>query len=109
MQKKFKIKKGDTVKVIAGAALGQQGVILDVDYTKERVFIEGLSVVNKKHVKPQSEKANPDGGILDKDRSLHISNVVLIHNDEPTKVGRKISKNGSLVRIAKKTGEEIES
>jgi large subunit ribosomal protein L24 len=47
MQKKFKIKKGDTVKVIAGAALGQQGVILDVDYVKERVFIEGLSVVNK--------------------------------------------------------------
>jgi large subunit ribosomal protein L24 len=48
MQKKFKIKKGDTVKVIAGAALGQQGVILDVDYVKQRVFIEGLTVVNKK-------------------------------------------------------------
>ena len=45
--------------------MGQQGVILDVDYTKERVFIEGLSVVNKKHVKPQSDKANPDGGILE--------------------------------------------
>ena len=89
MQKKFKIKKGDTVKVIAGAALGQQGVILDVDYTKERVFIEGLSVVNKKHVNPQSDKANPDGGILDKDRSLHISNVVLIHNGKPTKVKNK--------------------
>jgi len=109
MQKKFKIKKGDTVKVIAGAALGQQGVILDVDYTKERVFIEGLSIVNKKHVKPQSDKANPDGGIVDKDRSLHISNVVLIHNGEPTKVGRKVSDNGKLVRIAKKTGEEIVS
>ena len=48
MQKKLKIKKGDTVKVIAGAANGQQGVILDVDYRKERVFVEGLSIVNKK-------------------------------------------------------------
>ena len=107
MQKKFKIKKGDTVKVIAGAALGQQGIVLDVDYTKERVFIEGLSVLNKKHIKPQSDKANPDGGIIDKDRSLHISNVVLIYNGESTKVGRKIGENGKLVRFAKKSGEEI--
>jgi len=107
MQKKFKIKKGDTVKVIAGAALGQQGVILDVDYVKERVFIEGLSVVNKKHVKPQSDKANPDGGIIDKDRSLHISNVAIVHNGETTKVGRKLGENGKLVRFAKKSGEEI--
>ena len=109
MQKKFKIKTGDTVKVIAGAALGQQGIVLDVDYTKERVFIEGLSVVNKKHVKPQSDKANPDGGIIDKDRSLHISNIVLIHNGESTQVGRKIGENGKLVRFAKKSGEEIVS
>ena len=75
MQKKLRIKKGDTVKVIAGAASGQQGVILDVDYSKERVFVEGLSVINKKHVKPQTDKANPDGGIIEKDRSIHISNV----------------------------------
>ncbi|MBM78297.1 MAG: 50S ribosomal protein L24 [Crocinitomicaceae bacterium] len=107
MQKKLKIKKGDTVKVIAGAALGQEGVILDVDYKKERVFVEGLSVVNKKHVKPQSDKSNPDGGIVDKDRSIHVSNVMLVHNGETTKVGRKIGENNKLVRFAKKTGEEI--
>ena len=104
---KFKIKKGDTVKVIAGAALGQEGTILDVDHKKERVFIEGLSVVNKKHVKPQSDKANPDGGIVDKDRSIHISNVMLIHNGEATKIGRRLGENNKLVRFAKKTGEEI--
>ena len=107
MQKKFKIKKGDTVKVIAGAALGQQGVILDVDYVKQRVFIEGLSIVNKKHVKPQSDKSNPDGGIVDKDRSIHVSNVMLVHNGEATKVGRRIGDNNKLIRFAKKTGEEI--
>lgn len=109
MQKKFKIKKGDTVKVIAGAASGQQGVILDVDYSKERVFVESLSVINKKHVKPQTDKANPDGGIIDKDRSIHISNVMLLHNGETTKVGRKLNDNNKLVRFAKKTGEEINS
>ena len=107
MQKKFKIKKGDTVKVIAGAALGQQGVILDVDYVKQRVFIEGLTVVNKKHVKPQTDKANPDGGILEKDRSIHISNVMFVHNGETTKSGRKMDENNKLVRFARKTGEEI--
>ena len=48
------IKVGDTVKVIAGAALGQEGTILEVDHKKDRVYIEGLSVVNKKHVKPRS-------------------------------------------------------
>ena len=89
MQKKFKIKKGDTVKVIAGAAFRSTRNCIDVDYTKERVFIEGLSVVNKKHVKPQSDKANPDGGIIEKDRSLHISNVVLIHNGESQKLEEK--------------------
>jgi|TARA_B100001113_G_C20679860_1_gene435900 large subunit ribosomal protein L24 len=107
MQKKLKIKKGDTVKVIAGAALGQEGVILDVDAKKERVFIEGLSIVNKKHVKPQSDKSNPDGGIVDKDRSIHVSNVMLVHNGETTKVGRRIGENNKLIRFAKKTGEEI--
>jgi large subunit ribosomal protein L24 len=107
MQKKLKIKKGDTVKVIAGAALGQEGVILDVDAKKERVFIEGLSIVNKKHVKPQSDKSNPDGGIVDKDRSIHVSNVMLVHNGEATKVGRRIGENNKLIRFAKKTGEEI--
>ena len=109
MQKKLKIKKGDTVKVIAGAASGQQGVILDVDYSKERVFVEGLSVIDKKHVKPQTDKANPDGGIIEKDRSIHISNVMLVHNGETTKVGRKLNDNNKLVRFAKKTGEEINS
>ena len=107
MQKKFKIKKGDTVKVIAGAAIGQEGVILELDSKKDRVYIEGLSLVNKKHVKPQTDKANPDGGIIDKDRSIHISNVMLVNNGETTKVGRRMGETGKLVRFAKKTGEEI--
>jgi len=107
MQKKFKIKKGDTVKIIAGAALGQEGTVLEVNSKKNRVFIEGLSIVNKKHVKPQIDKANPDGGIVEKDRSVHISNVMLVHNGNATRVGKRIGDNKKLVRFAKKTGEEI--
>ena len=107
MQKKFKIKKGDTVKVIAGAAIGQEGTILEFDSKKERVYIEGLSVVNKKHVKPQTDKANPDGGIVDNDRSIHISNVMLVQNGQPTRVGRKLDENKKLVRYGKKSGEVI--
>ena len=101
MQTKLKIKKGDTVKVIAGAAVGQEGNVLAIDHKNERVFIEGLSVLNKKHVKPQSDKANPDGGIVDKDRSIHISNVMLVQNGEPTRIGRKLDENKKLVRFGK--------
>jgi large subunit ribosomal protein L24 len=107
MQTKLKIKKGDTVKVIAGAAIGQEGNVLDIDHKKERVFVEGLSVLNKKHVKPQSDKANPDGGIVDKDRSVHISNVMLVQNGVPTRIGRKLDENKKLVRFGKKSGEVI--
>jgi len=107
MQTKLKIKKGDTVKVVAGAAVGQEGTILEVDQKKQRVIVEGLSVLNKKHVKPQSDKANPDGGIVDNDRSIHISNVMLVQNGEPTRVGRKLDENNKLVRYGKKSGEVI--
>lgn len=107
MQTKCKIKKGDTVKVIAGAAGGQEGTVLEFDRKNERVFIEGLSVTNKKHIRPQVDKANPDGGIIEKDRSIHISNVMLVVDGSPSKVGRKLDENKKLVRFAKKSGEVI--
>ena len=107
MQTKVKIKKGDTVKVIAGAAIGQEGTVLDIDRKKQRVFIEGLSVTNKKHVRPQTDKANPDGGIIEKDRGVHISNVMLVQDGTPQRVGRKLDENGKLVRFGKKSGEVI--
>jgi len=105
MQTKSKIKKGDTVKVIAGAAIGQEGTVLDIDRKKERVFVEGLNVTNKKHVKPQSDKANPDGGIVEKDRGVHISNVMIVGANGPERIGRKLDENEKLVRFGKKSGE----
>ncbi|MCB9194635.1 MAG: 50S ribosomal protein L24 [Flavobacteriales bacterium] len=103
---KLKIKKGDTVKVISGSAVGKQGEVLDVDRKNNRVTIEGIT--SKKHVKPQTNKENPDGGIIDVNKSIHISNVMLIDpkTGEPTKIGRKVE-GDKIVRYAKKSGEVL--
>ncbi len=103
---KLKIKKGDTVKVIAGAALGQEGEVLSVDSKKQRVTVEGITA--KKHVKPQTNKENPDGGIIDISKSIHISNVMLLDPETktPTKIGRRVEE-GKIVRYAKKSGKTL--
>lgn len=106
MQKKLHIKIGDTVKVISGESKGQEGKILTIDRKKERVIVEGANIV-KKHVKPSA--SSPQGGIVDKEAGIHISNVMLVVNGEPTKTGRRVADNGKLVRFSKKTGEEIKS
>ncbi|PWH85826.1 50S ribosomal protein L24 [Brumimicrobium oceani] len=104
MQKKLHIKVGDTVKVISGEHRGQDGKVLSIDRNKDRVLVEGVNVV-KRHTKPDA--ANPQGGIVEKEAGLHISNLMLVFNNEPTRVGRKKNKDGKLVRFAKKSGEEI--
>ncbi|HIP31544.1 MAG TPA: 50S ribosomal protein L24 [Crocinitomicaceae bacterium] len=112
MKTNFKIKKGDTVQVIAGAAKDgavTRGVVLDIDTKKQRVFIEGLTKKVQKHVKPQTDKVNPDGGIIEKDYAVHISNVMLVDptSGDLTRVGYKFDENGKKVRFAKKSGETI--
>ena len=99
----LKIKKGDTVKVIAGKDKGKEGKVVLVDAKSSRVIVEGLNIV-KRHSKPST--ANQKGGIVSKEAPIHISNVALVVNGETTKVGFEI-KDGKKVRIAKKTGEEI--
>ena len=109
MQKKFKIKKGDTVKVIAGAAIGQEGTILELDSKKQRVYIEGLSVVNKKHVKPNPNKGET-GGIIEKESPIRISNLG-IYNPNSKKVDRigfKTLEDGKKVRVFKSDGEVVD-
>ena len=104
MQKKLNIKVGDTVKVLSGEARGQEGKVLSIDRSKDRVIVEGVNVV-KKHAKPDA--ANPQGGIVEKEAGLHISNLMFVHNGTPTRIGRRKDKDGKTVRFAKKTGEEI--
>ena len=103
---KIKIRKGDLVKVIAGDSKGQQGTVLAVQTDKNRVLVEGINLVSK-HTKPNA--ATPNGGIIKKEAALHISNVMLVDpkSGETTRVGRKLNADGKLVRVAKKSGEEI--
>jgi large subunit ribosomal protein L24 len=103
---KIKIRKGDLVKVIAGDSRGQQGKVLSVLITKSRILVEGINLVSK-HTKPNA--ATPNGGIIKKEAALHISNVALVDptSGEITRVGRKLNADGKLVRVAKKSGEEI--
>lgn len=104
MQKKLHIKKGDIVKVISGVHRGQEAKVLDLDRKKDRAILEGVNLI-KKHRKPDA--AHPQGGIVETEAGLHISNLMLVHKGTPTRVGRKLNKDGKLVRYAKKSGEEI--
>ena len=92
------------VKVISGNHKGKEGKILRVIKDKNRVIIEGVNLI-KKHTKPSQE--NPKGGIVEKEGSLHVSNVMFIHSGNPTRIGYKKLDDGSKVRISVKNGEEI--
>jgi len=100
MQKKTHIKKGDMVKVLAGEDRSKQGRVLEVDRDRMVAIVEGLNI-NKKHSKPTT--ANPQGGIVDKEGPIHISNLMLIDakTGEPGRVGRKAGKDGRLERVVK--------
>ena len=99
-----KFRKNDSVKVIAGSYKGQTGRVLKMIYNKNRVLVEGINKV-KKHMKPSQE--NPQGGIIEKDMSIHISNLMLVDKGKPVKVGFKIADSGKKVRINKKSGSII--
>lgn len=100
----MKIKKGDTVVVISGKDRGKEGTVSRVMPSKNMVIVDGINVV-KKHQKPR--QANQQGGIIDRDMPIHVSNVMVVQGGKPTRVGYKIDKDGSKVRVAKKSGKEI--
>ena len=100
----FKIKKGDTVKVIAGKDNGKEGKVLSVDPKNNKVVVEGVNVI-KKHTKPSA--ANQNGGIIQKEAPIDISNVMYLHKGQATRVGFKMD-GDKKVRFAKKTGEVID-
>ncbi len=103
--KKFRLKKGDKVKVITGKDKGKEGEILRVIKESDRVVVSGINLV-KKHQKPNAQNA---GGIVEKELSLHISNVAAIDpkSGAATKVGYKLLKDGKKVRVARKSGEVL--
>ena len=107
-QQKLHIRKGDTVKVIAGNSNGKTGKVLEVIASKQRVIVEGVNIMTK-HVKPSA--TNPEGGINKTEASVHISNLMLVDpaTGEATRVGRKVNAEGNLERFSKKTGEFIKN
>lgn len=102
----MKIKKGDTVKVIAGDSKGKTGKVLQVLAKQNRVIVEGVNIVSR-HQRPSN--AYPDGGIIKKEAPIHISNVQLVdpETNETTRIGYKFV-DGKKVRYAKKTGNVLD-
>jgi large subunit ribosomal protein L24 len=99
-----KIKKGDRVILLAGKDKGRQGTVTKVLHKDERVFVQGVNMVQR-HTK--ASQADPNGGIKNKEASVHVSNVALVDSQgKPTRVGFRID-GDKKVRVAKTTGEVI--
>lgn len=94
------------VVVISGDYKGSKGRILQVDRKTDRAIVEGVNMM-KKHTKPNTQY--PQGGIIEKEAPVHISNLMLVDpkSGKPTRIGRKLNESGKLVRYSKKSGEEI--
>ena len=100
----MKIKKGDTVQVITGNNIGKTGRVIKVFLDRDRVVVEGVNIV-KKHARPTQD--NPQGGIIEKEATIHISNIMMVAGGSPTRVGYKTLEDGQKVKFAKKTSEVI--
>ena len=105
-QVKTHIRKGDTVKVIAGNDKGSTGKVLEIFLSKNRAIVEGVNMVTK-HVKPSAE--NPEGGIQQTEAAIHLSNLKVVDpsSGDATRIGRKKNADGKLQRYSKKSGEFI--
>ena len=100
----MKIKKGDTVRVIAGKDNGKEGKVVSVNVKKNTVLVENVNMVTK-HTKPSA--ANQNGGIITKEAPLHVSNVMLVVDGKATRVGFQMD-GDKKVRVAKATGKVID-
>ncbi len=105
---KLHVRRGDTVKVIAGDEKGKEAKILKILVSENKAILEGLNMV-KRHLKPTATK--PQGSIVEKEAPIHISNLQVVDpkSGKSTKVGRKLDSNNKLVRYSKKTGEVIKN
>jgi large subunit ribosomal protein L24 len=100
-----KIRKGDKVVVLTGRDKGRTGEVFQVRPAEGRALVRGVNLV-KRH---QKQSATQEGGIISKESPIHLSNIALLARDgKPTKVGFKIEKDGTKVRVAKRAGAEID-
>ena len=96
--------KGMTVKVISGNHKGQSGKVLDVFPKKMKAIVEGVNF-RKRSIRPTQD--NPSGGYVDREAPLHLSNLMVLHNDQATRIGYKKLEDGRKVRVSVKTKEEL--
>ena len=103
----MKIKKGYTVVVIAGKYKGAKGKVIHAYPATDRVLVEGVNRI-KKHTRiSQNQRGAQSGGIVTQEASIHISNVMLVVDGKPTRVGKKVTDDGKRIRVSRRTGKEI--
>jgi len=100
----MRIKKGDIVQVLSGNSRGKTGKVLKVIPGRDRAIVEGVNFI-KRHTRPS--QSLPQGGIIEREAAVHVSNLMIVVGNSPTRVGYKRLEDGKKVRYAKKTGETI--
>jgi large subunit ribosomal protein L24 len=104
----MKVKKGDTVQVIAGKDKGAKGKVIQAYPDRDRVLVEGVNRI-KKHTRiSQNQRGAQSGGIVTQEAAIHVSNVMVVDSEgKPTRVGKKLTDEGKRVRVSKRSGKEI--
>ena len=115
--KSMKIRKGDTVQVLAGKDRGKRGIVERVDRERQRVVVEGVAVA-KRHTKARppanaaqaARQQQPQGGVIEKPAAIHVSNVALVSpaTGKPTRVGYRLAEDGRKVRISRRDDVDLD-
>jgi large subunit ribosomal protein L24 len=104
----MKVKKGDTVLVIAGKDKGAKGKVIQAYPTRDRVLVEGVNRIKKHTRVSQTQRGAKSGGIVTQEAPIHVSNVMVVDSDgKPTRVGKKTTDEGKRVRISRRNGKEL--
>ena len=104
----MKVKKGDTVVVIAGKDKGAKGKVIQAYPTRDRVLVEGVNRIKKHTRVSQTQRGAQSGGIVTQEAPIHVSNVMVVDSDgKPARVGKKTTDDGKRVRISRRNGKEI--
>ncbi|CNF18355.1 50S ribosomal protein L24 [Actinomadura bangladeshensis] len=102
----MKIRKGDEVIVLAGKDKGATGKVLRVDPRAERVVVEGVNLITK-NIKADQQRAGKESGRVTVEAPLHVSNVAIVEDGKPVRVGYRTNDDGTKVRISRRSGKEI--
>jgi large subunit ribosomal protein L24 len=104
----MKVKKGDTVVVIAGKDKGAKGKVIVAYPERERVLVEGVNRIKKHTAITQTQRGAQSGGIVTQEAPIHVSNVQVVDSDgKPTRVGYRIGEDGKKVRVSRRNGKDI--